>query len=270
MTTDSVSSVPVNVEYPVGTFLTSVDVVPGNDITIVSLPNEASLEWDTTKFVNANSVRVYSTEKEDFVVYMVNRVEFSSDAALALPVDALNTKYIVLDYSGTEPEFVVTAVFDDTTVTINPIHALQSLGGSQAGVPFSVALNRGESYYAIGSVEGSSGLSGTVIEANYPVTLTNGLRCSFIPAGIQACDHIFEVAQPVQSWGTSFAAAPLPQRGRGTVYRIIASEDDTSVTIVNEDVVFPADLSAGETYDSPRSSAGSLLRVTNPLSLVSI
>lgn len=52
-----------------------------------------------------------------------------------------------------------------------------------------------------------------------------------MPIGNTACDHIYEVAQPVQSWGLNSAAANLPNRPNGTIYRIVASEDNTEVSI---------------------------------------
>ncbi len=211
----------VSVQYPAlnPTTTLNAQVTPGQ-VTIVTLPNSASLSWTPNQIGN-NLVR--ASAESEFVAYMVNRAGASSDAAVALPVDALNTQYIVADYQSTA-DFVVFAAFDDTTVTITPSNALT---GHAAGVPFDVTLARGQGYHAR-----SSGLSltGTLISANRPVGLTNGNLCTNVPPGVPFCDHIFEVAQPVQSWGTRALVTNLPNRPNGTIYRIIASQDGTTVS----------------------------------------
>ncbi|MBW1686293.1 MAG: IgGFc-binding protein [Deltaproteobacteria bacterium] len=204
----------VTVQYPAGapTFETTVAVQPGS-IEIVSLPDQASDpgagQW-TSDSVTSNLVRAFS--EREFVAYMINLYQYSSDAALALPVDALNTDYIVASkYVSLSDEFAVFAPFDDTTVTITPTAAF---GSRAAGVPFDVVLNRGEAYFAQVSGE----FSGTLISASRPVGLTNGNVCTQIPGagGSGACDHIFEVAQPVQTWGNEVPVTNLPRRTAGS------------------------------------------------------
>lgn len=86
------------IEYPAGapTFSTTVNVVPGA-IEIVGVPTDAAQAWafDT---VQTNLVSV--TADEEVTAYMINRANFTSDAALALPVDTLNTEFIVVDYES--------------------------------------------------------------------------------------------------------------------------------------------------------------------------
>ena len=210
----------VTVQYPAlnPTTTLNAQVTPGQ-VTIVSLPQAASISWSPNQIAN-NLVR--ASAESEFVVYMVNRSTATSDAAVALPVDALNTQYIVADYNSTA-DFVVFAAFDNTTVTITPSTALT---GHAAGVPFDVTLSRGQGYFG----RGAATLTGTLISANRPVGLTNGNLCTNVPQGVFFCDHIFEVAQPVQSWGTRALVANLPNRPSGTIYRIIASQDGTTVS----------------------------------------
>lgn len=218
----------VTVEYPVNspTFTTTVGINPGN-VTIVTLPNSAAQGW-TANSVKNNVVRAFADQ--EFVVYMINRRRATTDAALALPIDTMNTEYLVLDYNPAAigSQFNVFAAFDNTTVTITPS---TNIVGHLAGVPFTVTLNRGEGYYARGSttfVENT--LTGSVVSSDKPVGLTNGNGCTQVPRGTAACDHIFEVAQPVQSWGLRAMVANLPNRPGGTIYRILASEDNTTIT----------------------------------------
>ena len=225
--TSSVST-SVTVEYPVNspTFVTTVPVSPGN-VTIVSLPNNSPQGWAPNTIAN-NCVHAFAPD--EFVCYMINRRSYTSDAALALPVDVMNTDYIVMDYN---PRFVgaqfnIYAAFDNTTVTIIPT---TDMVGHPADVPFTVTLNRGEGYFGRSSTTSvSNSLTGTIIEANLPVGLTNGNGCTQVPSGTVACDHIFEVAQPVQTWGNEVLATNLPNRS-GSVYRVLASEDNTTVIL---------------------------------------
>jgi hypothetical protein len=220
----------VDVAYPANspTFTTTVNVAPGA-ITIVSLPTDASLAW-TPDAIADNAVRATSTE--EFTAYMINRRPVSSDAALALPVDVMNTEYILADYepmfTGLESVFCVVARFDDTTVTITPSSAL--VGGRAAGVPFDVTLDAGQGYLGRAVQTGPSGtITGTVVESDRVIGVTNGVRCTNIPNGFGYCDHVFEVAPPVQTWDSDYLFANLPNRPLGSIYRVLASVDATEV-----------------------------------------
>jgi len=223
----------VTVEYPVNspTFTTTVPVAPGS-VTVVSLPTSAAQTWPSDGSVANNAVRAHAAD--EFVAYIVNRIVYTSDAALALPIDALNTNYIVSTYDavsgsyGFAAEFVVTAAFDATTVTITPSNA--TYDGHAAGVPYNVALNRGESVLVMGASSGNNGgLTGTIVSGDKPITVTNGNGCTDIPTYESACDTVFEIAQPVQSWGHEALAVNVPDRPSGSIYRIVAAEDNTAV-----------------------------------------
>ena len=232
------------VQYPVSspTFNETVALVPGT-ITIVELPATAATAW-TPGSVQNNAVRAFGPE--EFVAYTVNRRAASSDAALALPVDALNTEYIVQTYTPLfAAQFIVVAAFDDTDVTITPAAALV---GRPAGTPFTITLDRGQGFYGRSASTGSGGdLSGTTISATRPVTMTNGNQCTNVPPGTFACDHVYEVAQPVASWGSAVIAPPLPNRPSGSVYRVLAAVDNT---VVSQDGTVVATLDSGEFYDT--------------------
>lgn len=241
----------VTVEYPVNspTFTTTVAVTPGA-ITIVPLPITPSTGW-TAGVVQNNSVRAYSPTNDEFVAYMINIRPFSSDAALALPIDTYNTEFIALTYhsnivSADRSMFVVTAAFNNTTVTITPTKTLE--GGFPAGVPFNITLNKGQGFLARGTTFGAAGdLSGSIVQADKPVTMTNGNICTNVPPNQTFCDHIFEVAHPTQTWGNQALVANLINNPNGAVYRILASQDNTTVT---EDGAFIATLNRGQFIDT--------------------
>jgi len=258
----------VHVEYPVNspTFTSDVAVNPGN-VTIVVLPSTASSDW-VSDAVGNNAVHMTSTI--DFVAYLINRYPATSDAGMALPLPALNTEYIVMDYNqanfgpGYSAEFITTAVFDNTSITITPVSELE--GGHAAGVPFNVNLNRGEGYLAKQLNSGvNGGNTGTIIQANKPVTMTNGNYCTQVPVGTVACDHIFEVAQPVQSWGKSGIGVNLPDRPGGSIYRIAASEDNTTI---NQDGVAIGTINRGAFLEVGPIAGNHLFSSDNPIFIV--
>ena len=133
-------STDVTIHYPLNdpSFSTTVPVIPGQ-ITIVSLPTDAANSW-AYGTIQDNAVHAYADK--EFVCYMINRLVYTSDAALALPVDVMNTDYIVMNYDGGTPEdngeFAVVAIYDATLVTITPKNGLY--GGYEAGVPFTARI----------------------------------------------------------------------------------------------------------------------------------
>lgn len=216
----------VTIQYPLNspTFTQVVTVNPGS-VEIVSLPIGVADGWVTDSPQN-NAVHVYSDK--EFVAYTVNRITYSSDAALGLPVDTFNTEYIVATWDQlTASEFGVYAAYDNTTVTITPSKAVTN---HTAGVPYTITLNRGEGYLAKSTGSGNNGnLTGTIISSDRPVGMVNGNVCTNVPLGTYYCDHIYEIAQPVQSWGKSILISNLPNRSN-TFYQAIASEDNTTVS----------------------------------------
>ncbi|MBC8144504.1 MAG: IgGFc-binding protein, partial [bacterium] len=226
----------VTINYPVENPTTTITATLVAGVTsIVTLPSHVSQSWNAGGPQN-NAVRAYASD--EFSCVMVNRQPQSSDAALALPVDVLNTEYIALTYYSDNDlavdrsEFLIVAAYDNTTVVITPKKALHS--GQTAGVPFSVVLDKGEGFLATGTVARAAGdLTGSLVRADKPVAMTNGNKLAQVTAEADFGDHIFEVAQPTQTWGDTVLVRNLP-RGVApspnySVYRIIASVDGTTV-----------------------------------------
>ena len=249
----------VTINYPMNspTFTTVENVVPGS-VTVVAIPITA-ISNATPNTIRDNAIHAIATE--EFVVYTVNRRAQSSDAALGLPVDTMNTQYIVSTYNPLfSSQFAVYASQDNTVVTITPNN---DLNGHVASTPFDVTLNRGEIYYGESATTGPTGsLTGTIIEATRPVGLVNGNRCTNVPNNTSACDHIYEVAQPVQSWGLTASATNLPNRPSGTIYRIVASEDNTSVEING---IFQGTINRGEFIETPLLTGNLSFSGDNPI-----
>ena len=227
----------VTVEYPAlePTFTTTVPVVPGQ-ITLVDLGTDPAFRW-TPGAKDSNVVRV--TAVDPITVYAVNRQDASTDAAVALPVDALGREYIVQGYFQyyEYSVFAVVAAHDGTIVTITPTVDLQ--GGFSGDVPFQVTLNRGQGFLgqSLGdSLTTEGDVSGTIIESSLPVQVSNGHVCGAVRDAGGSCDHLFEIAQPVPSWEMNAIAAPPAYSPEGAWYRVLASEDNTSISLNGDPV----------------------------------
>ncbi|MBL4828621.1 MAG: IgGFc-binding protein [Aliivibrio sp.] len=249
----------VTISYPMNspTFTQVASIIPGQ-VTIVELPISTSTTWVADQI---QDTLISATADEEFVTYLVNRSRATSDAALALPIDTMNLEYLVADYNALfKGEFTVYAAFDNTTVTITPKNPII---GHPVGVPFQVTLNKGQGYHAQSQSSGVSGsLMGTKIVADRPVGLINGNLCTYIPNGVSACDHIFEVAQPVVSWGLTAAAANLPNRPSGSIYRVMASTDNT--TVRNNGVVIGV-INTGEFIEIPPTPGNQFFSADQPI-----
>lgn len=222
----------VDLVYPVGaatpTFTTTVNVTPGS-IEIVTIPSEAATDW--VEDMSASNLVGISSDQE-VTAYLINRQPFTSDAGLALPVDTLNTEFILSDYATPffvgQGHFIVFAQFDDTTVTITP--TVDLIGGRVAGTAFDVVLDAGEGYFGrVANAGTDQNLTGTIIESDRVIGVTSGNNCATVPSGFNFCDAIFEVLQPTQTWGNEYIAANLPNRPNGSIYRIIGTEDGTEI-----------------------------------------
>jgi hypothetical protein len=243
-----------------------VALTPGQ-VQVVNLPTSSHTGWTAGRVLN-NAVRVSSPD--EFVAYLVNRAAATSDAAMALPVDALGTSYIVTTYrgsaahSGDRAELLVVAPFDGTTVTITPTATLRMPAptpNAPPNVPFQITLSRGQGFRGEALLS-TADLTGTLVESDRPVAVLNGNLCTNIPTTTVACDHIFEVAHPLRSWGTSALVANLPNRTGGTIYRVVSSVDGT---LVSRNGVLQATLDKGKFLETGPLTGSHLFSADQPI-----
>ena len=183
-----------------------------------------------------HAVRVIADEP--IVLYGMNRTSYTSDGMLILPVNALGTDYVVAaarDYlTGgffrdiLPSQFVVTAAFDNTNVTIETPMATPN---HREGEIYSMSLNKGDVFSSMSYGPGGD-LTGAVISASKPVAVTAGQNCTYLPdQRYPACDHIEEMLFPISTWGTVYHSVPFATRLKGDLFRIFASEDGTDIYI---------------------------------------
>ena len=73
------------------------------------------------------------------------------------------------------------------------------------------------------------------------------------------------VAQPVQSWGNEILVANLPNRPDGSIYRILASQDDTTVT---QDGSTLSTINRGQFIETPSLAGNHIFAANKPIFVV--
>ena len=216
--------------------------VAANSTTVVTIPNTYSQVTGSETIQNKG---IYVTSLANISVYAVMKNNFRTEASVVLPVASFggNTEYIVNTYQATNnngaasrSEFVVVGMKDDTDIIITP--SVVTRGNKPAGVPFTVQLDSGQVYQVqskLGTEGFPSDLSGTSVKAANgckPFSLFSGATAVRVPTGCSAAwQHLYEQNYPLKTWGTSYLITPFATMAMGFVYKIVASEDNTAITV---------------------------------------
>ena len=181
-------------------------------------------------------------EKQIFV-YGAQDMDAATDSFLVLPphdLGAVSYTYIAamihtLDsgsLSGTAVDIHalvgIVSGEDDTFLTITPNQNV-TIGTEsvKAGESVLVTLARAETLL----IAFIGDLTGTKVTSNRPISFFSGDQCTYVPHGVGSCDQIVEQLPPVEAWGRQFATAPLKTRMSFDVFRFVASENNTTVSI---------------------------------------
>ncbi len=196
-------------------------VTPG-EVTTVALPGEVELGAG----VGISDLTVRITAEQEICVYGLSQVTFTTDAFAATPIESFGTEYRVLAYPGGEgAQVTVIASEPDTTVVLE---AAVPFAGLAAGETQTVTLHAGEAYSLSATVGDASGL---LVLSDKPVGVFGGNRCTQVPTGFSACDHLVEMLPPVATWGTEALAVDLAERTGADTFRILAAQDGTLVEV---------------------------------------
>ncbi len=211
--------------------------------TTVTLP--ATVQLGAATSTNPQNKGVHVTALDEISVVAMDYISSSADDYLAIPTDAMGTDHMVLGWgvgtTGMVSQFAVVATADNTEVTYTPQAATSS--GIAAGTLTTAILNSGD----VLPVSSSAGdLTGTPVTASKPVGVVGGHSCANIPTLATAfCDIVMDQLPPTSTWGTSFYTVPLKTRDNGDTFRILASEDNTTVRL-NGGVI--ATLQSGQSH----------------------
>ena len=202
----------------------SFTVVPGV-VTHLSLPSGLTLQGG----IENKGIRI--TSNDPVRVYGLNEVEWSTDAYMALPNNALGLDYWVMSYKVTvlsdmgscASAFSVVATQNNTTLTIF---------NHQTNSTTNVNLNQGQTYYVNAANLGND-VTGSRIQSNFPIAVYGSVEGVYIPDSIcGAADHIVEEMFPYYSWGKNYVTVSFAGRdGSGDIFRVLAAEDGTDISI---------------------------------------
>jgi uncharacterized protein (TIGR02145 family) len=210
-------------------------VTPGV-VTEIELPGNVTLSGG----VEDKGIRIQSNDP--IAVYGLSRVTASTDAFVALPVNALGTSYGIMSYEVTVGNngsaMAIVATQDGTEISVY---------NHQTGSTNIINLEEGQSYYTDVSAVGQD-LTGSTVTSNYPVAVFGGDKIVNIPSGCTAADFIVEQMFPTYSWGKNFVTVPTAGRDNsGDRYRILTLTDNTEVMV---DGVVVATLNANEFHEA--------------------
>jgi IgGFc binding protein len=187
-----------------------------------------------------------------------------SDASLLLPASAYDLYYILpawpygpadahdgSDYNNHAHLQIVAR--EPTTVTVSsPVltEAGPSVPAIAAAGSGTFDLSEGD-FLQLTVEEWMDSLNGAYIEADRPVAVFSSNDCVNVPVGgfaTRSCDHLEEQVFGLQTWGTTYVAARVPQRAsEGAIWQIMARDDDTHVTLDGSPLVtgLPPSLTLG-------------------------
>ena len=231
-----------------------------------NIPVKIPIDWHLVEATGSEAIQdraIHLTSDQPLNVYALNWSLRSSEVALIFPTESLGNEYFAMCYtphingngintgSGRNSEFLIVASQDNTIVNITPTKVTDK--GKPANTSFAITLNRGEVYQVqsenlpVPVWPGQGDLTGSYITSNKPVALYSGSLSTTVPSGttVSAWDHLYEQMPPVQTWGRKFIAVPLKTRHEDT-YRVLASEDNTTVLIGNRPSV---QLNKGQYYE---------------------
>ena len=172
---------------------------------------------------------IYKTT-DSFLVLPPHDLGAESYTYMAVMIHTLNSGYFGRNHGEKDVHALVgiVSVDQDTQLTITPTRNV-TIGAEsvKAGESVIVTLNRAETLL----IAFVGDLTGTKVTSNRPISFFCGDQCTNIPRGVGGCDQIVEQFPPVEAWGRQFATAPLKTRMSFDVFRIVASENKTFVTI---------------------------------------
>lgn len=178
------------------------------------------------------------SSSDDVVVHGMNRDQYSADGFLSLPTKSLGKDYYVMSYAPPtkNTEFGIVATQDLTEVSITLPKGRSNIRVEYSGNVFgngdSIILSMAKfNTFQVQSLNGGD-LTGTHIKTSKPVAVFTGNIRTSVGSG-NTREHLVEQIPPVWSWGTNFATIPIPGRSAGDIFKIVASQDFTIVTIRN-------------------------------------
>lgn len=229
---------------------------------LVGFQQGDAIDFGSNQCERAVPISMHITSNVEVSVYALNQAQFTSDAFMVLPTDALGRDYVIMAYpssgsvqaeNSTPSQFAITATEDQTTVNIEPRFPTVVNGIT----PQTIVLDQGESYLvqADTRLQSTGDLTGTMVTSDKPIAVFGGHQRTTVPIqnqDLRSRDCLVEQINPVTTWGRRSFIAPFPRSSDEVnvgddMYRVLARFDSTVVTVNDAQV---AVIDAGEFYES--------------------
>ena len=197
-----------------------------------------------------NNYGLHITATENVSVFVIMRTPgFSMDASNALPISALQSEYYLQDFlpNANQVDKPVTmttilATEDNTQVVITPKG--NTYGKQNNDSPYTITLNKGQTYYLISSAGEQLAGSHIVAKGGKKIAVYVGSPVTRLPGGVAARDGLFEQMMPIDYWGTQFIATRSLQKD-GNIIGITATQNGTELKVDGFKQTY---INEGETY----------------------
>lgn len=156
---------------------------------------------------------------------------------------AVDNEYVYIIVSTEDPGvtnsvFLLVGCDNDTNVTVVPSQTIQLPSDLQTASFSPVSVNQSTRSHQLTLhqmqtllVSHSSDLSGTKVISNKPLTVIGGHECANIPQDASGCEPLAVQIPPVVTWGTEFLLAPFAGRNSPQVFKVVASNITSFITI---------------------------------------
>ena len=242
---------PANVTISMGSSVVASQQSSAGQTAAITLSMHPVLQYALDHSVVETDAAYEVSSDVPVVAYQFNPLHFSTgweysytnDASLLLPEHTLSENYRALTWNTFSTSgftfrgfMAIAATEDNTTVTLTS--STTTAGGTpsqlSAGQSTSFLLNRGDVAQVMSGDSVSHDLSGSTISATAPVAMVTGHDCTFMPPEQWACDHLEEMAFPLETWGTTVVISALAHPdGSGIAtsrYRVLADLPGTTVS----------------------------------------
>ena len=225
-------------------YYASGTISPSSYVSI-SLDSSLAVLSDTER---NKGIKVRATDPSKHIfVSGLNYKEHTADAFLALPTGtAIDEKYTYIinsvawanrTSSSLSSLILIVATHDNTVLTITPSEYVtipedltnDTQNFVRPGQTYTVMLDQLQTY----QIESALDLTGSKIVSNKPLSVFAGHECADVPAGVSACDHLFEQVPATSTWGKTFFLVSSDSASRMSPewYRIVSSEPSTTISM---------------------------------------
>lgn len=191
----------------------------------------------------SKAVKVTSNRKVS--VFGMNSVTGSCDGFLALPVSGLGTDYYTVSFFPPDhkTQLSLVALYNDTQVNVTlRLPTRPGVYIKWNGIDYTNSPNRNTIPIVMNELDtvqlqDNSDLTGTRVTSNRPLAVFTGNDYSRVsssnPTSGLLASHLVEQIPPVSAWGREFHVVPLPETETGYFLKVVASSNNTTVTISN-------------------------------------